>query len=155
MPIDARERRPGPDRWSPAEIVDHLAIVEERLHALIGREIDAARSRGLGVDSSRAPIGATLTPDAVANRTRRISASAASQPRAGIDLATARARLDRAREETRRTVLSADGLALGEIVLAHPVFGDLNLYEWVLFIAGHERRHTLQIREAADAVRSV
>jgi hypothetical protein len=41
---------------------------------------------------------------------------------------------------------------LGELTQKHPVLGTLNLYQWVLFVAAHEARHTAQIREIVQAV---
>ena len=35
----------------------------------------------------------------------------------------------------------------------HHVFGELDLYQWVLFAGFHERRHTEQLREVAAALR--
>jgi len=41
---------------------------------------------------------------------------------------------------------SGDGLALGEIRHTHPRFGELDLYQWCLFVAEHEKRHVTQLR---------
>jgi hypothetical protein len=43
-------------------------------------------------------------------------------------------------------------MALGDITVPHPVLGPLNLYQWVLFVGGHESRHAIQIREIAQAL---
>ena len=42
-----------------------------------------------------------------------------------------------------------DGLALGEIRHTHLRFGELDLYQWCLFVAEHEKRHVTQLREVA------
>jgi hypothetical protein len=42
---------------------------------------------------------------------------------------------------------SGDGLALGEIRHTHLRFGELDLYQWCLFVAEHEKRHVRQLRE--------
>jgi hypothetical protein len=36
----------------------------------------------------------------------------------------------------------------------HPFLGTLDLYEWVYFIAAHERRHADQVREIGAHFRS-
>jgi hypothetical protein len=37
-------------------------------------------------------------------------------------------------------------------ILKHPVFGDLDAYQWLLFLAAHCERHILQLNEVkADA----
>ena len=40
-----------------------------------------------------------------------------------------------------------DGLALGEIRHTHLRFGELDLYQWILFVAEHEKRHVAQLRQ--------
>jgi hypothetical protein len=85
----------------------------------------------------------------VQDRTRRLTARAASQPRAGIEWAAAWEHLEGARTATREAVRDADGLALAKVSAPHPVLGPLNLYEWILFVAGHEARHAEQIGEVA------
>jgi hypothetical protein len=49
----------------------------------------------------------------------------------------------------RRAILTGDGLALGTLTHPHPIFGPLTLYQWIATTAGHEGRHTAQIREIA------
>ena len=73
-------------------------------------------------------------------------------PDAGADEATTALR--EARAALTASLLAADGLALGEIVHTHPALGDLDLYQWVLFVGLHDRRHARQIRAIADWCRA-
>ena len=43
VPASLRDRKPAPDRWSVAEVVEHLAIVEQRVAALLTVRVTAAR----------------------------------------------------------------------------------------------------------------
>ena len=45
----------------------------------------------------------------------------------------------------RAAVATADGLALGNIKHNHPLLGELDLYEWLVFLGEHEARHKKQI----------
>jgi hypothetical protein len=55
--------------------------------------------------------------------------------------------------ESRRRILElvhrVSGRALGGLTAPHPLFGSLTFYQWLLFLAQHEERHTMQIRETA------
>lgn len=152
IPVALRSRRPAPDRWSVAEILEHIALVEERIVQLFTRQVAAARAQGLGPERDSSPVVPTFDLSPLVDRTRRLAASEAAQPRGGVDAISAWARLERAREATREALRSADGLALSEVIAPNPVLGHLNLYQWVLFIAGHEARHTDQIRELGAAL---
>jgi hypothetical protein len=43
-----------------------------------------------------------------------------------------------------------DGLALGALRWAHPALGELDLYQYILFIGQHEARHARQIVEIGE-----
>jgi DinB superfamily len=149
VPAGARDRPPAPDRWSPAEIVEHLALVEQRVGSALAARIASARAEGLGVDASNEPVLPTLDLERVASRRTRVKAPETSHP-SGLDAETAWAALERAGTAVRETLRSADGLALGTITHPHPFFGSLSLYEWFALIGSHEARHAAQIREIVE-----
>ena len=149
VPAELRERRPAPDRWSIAEILDHLAIVNGGINDLLATQVASARGSGLGQEQEKSSVIATFDPSPILNRNRRITAGERSQPRTGIDAEEAQAGLARRQQALRDMLLDWDGLALSEVIAPNPVFGPLNMYQWVLFVAGHEGRHAAQIREIA------
>lgn len=149
-----RERRPAPDRWSVAEVLEHVALVEERITQLLVNLLDTARADGLGPERETSPILPTFDLARVLDRSRPVTAGEASWPRAGLDASAAAAALARQREAFRATVLAADGLALGTVSAPNPVLGPLNGYQWVLFVGGHEARHAGQVRDIAAALRA-
>jgi hypothetical protein len=149
VPAAARDRSPAPDRWSPAGIVEHLAIVEQRVGPALAARIASARADGVGVDTSSEPVLPTLDLERVVSRTTRVNAPEMSHP-SGLDAETAWAALERAGTAVRETLRSADGLALGTITHPHPFFEALSLYEWFALIGSHEARHAAQIREIVE-----
>jgi hypothetical protein len=62
--------------------------------------------------------------------------------------------LEQTRAALRAAALAGDGLALGEVIQPHLVLGPINLYQWLLFVGGHEVRHTAQVREIAAALKT-
>ena len=151
VPVDHRDRRPGADRWSVANVLEHLALVEARIGQALTRGFAEARAAGLPPAPDTSVVG---DGDAARylDRERRIVSNNASQPTAGLDAATAWATLQRTREATRGLLLDTDGLDVEIVTLPHPVFGALNFYQWMVFIGGHEGRHALQIQEVGRAL---
>ncbi|HEU4565153.1 MAG TPA: DinB family protein [Gemmatimonadaceae bacterium] len=147
IPEPQRERRPAPDRWSVAEVLEHLGLVEGSIARLLGGAI----AGGLPPERETSPVVDRLAPARIADRRRRVSSFEPVVPSGALDCAAAWAALERSREELRAVVLAGDGLALGEIVHPHRILGPLDGYQWVLFVAGHEARHAAQIREIAAA----
>jgi len=150
VPAEKREMSPNPGAWSPAGIIEHLSIVETSIGRLISTRVAAGREAGIGVETDDSSVLETFViADAVGDRTRKIVSSERLHP-TQLTSDEAWKAFDAAHAALRATVISADGMALGEILHPHPVFGPLNLYHWVAFVGGHEARHAEQIREAAQ-----
>src|ERR1051326_5285418 len=60
IPSDQRDRRPAADRWSPANIIEHLAIVEGRIAGRFAGLIADAKANGVAAEASTAPILPTI-----------------------------------------------------------------------------------------------
>lgn len=139
---------PGDGRWSIANVLEHLAIVETRIAAMLRPKIAEARAKG---DSSgNAPAASnpsTIDLSRLLDRTRRVQASTASQPSGVLDVPAALAALDQSREAMRETVRATEGAPLHVVSMPHPVLGPLDLDGWIRFIGAHEARHAAQIRE--------
>jgi hypothetical protein len=150
VPAGRREARPAADRWSTAEVVEHLAMVEGRMaRGIFARRIDEARANGIGPERDTSPVAPSFDVAPVRDRTKARVAPEAVVPPGTRNLDQAWAELEQIRAGLRSTLMGADGLALGEIRHSHPTLGDMNLYQWALWIGGHEARHTEQIREIA------
>jgi DinB family protein len=151
VPRDQRETKPTPDRWSVAEVIEHLSIVETRIERVFSAKLAEARAAGrVAAERETTPVVGTIDMDRVLDRTRRITAAEAALPSGKLDADEAWAALERARSSLSESVRSADGLALSEIVQPHPVLGPINLYQWIAFVGGHEARHAAQVMELRE-----
>lgn len=74
------------------------------------------------------------------------------QPRANVDFREALKELESSREALRVAVLGASGLSLGEIKHTHPFLGELDLYQWLIFLGQHEGRHKKQIERTLNSI---
>src|SRR5690242_13404819 len=79
VPNDRRGVRPSPGRWSPAEVVHHVVIVERRITQRLQGLI--AEARGHEPENDTSSILTVLRPDRAINRDRRIVTSDVNQPR--------------------------------------------------------------------------
>lgn len=152
VPPGLRGLRPAPDRWSAAEVIGHLTVVEGRITQVLRAGIDAAVEAGLGPDRETSPVVPTVDVDRILDRSRAVTASAASQPPADLQTADAWATLEQRRADLHRLIRASDGLALDQVTASNPVLGSLNAYQWLVFIGAHERRHAAQINEITAAL---
>ena len=152
VPAALRQQKPAPDRWSVAEVLEHLGLVEGRVVMFFGPLLQAAPT--LGADTQTGAT--TLDRTALRNRDNRIAAPAPIQPTGSVSAEDAWTIL----QETRVRLLAMLDVAeterrdLAQVSRPHPVLGPLDGYQWVGAIGGHEERHTLQIHEIADALES-
>jgi hypothetical protein len=78
----------------------------------------------------------------------RVPAPAFVQPHPGADGQAALSGLRQSRADLIEVITQADGWAVGSLSFPHPILGSLNFYQWVLFVAQHEVRHTRLIQKA-------
>lgn len=144
---EARRDAPGDGgRWSVAEHLEHLAMVEDgagRVMSKLIKEVAARDERETETSSLLASLDRYQVWTAA---TRKIVAPEMVQPREGLTAADALARLTTARTRMIGALQKASGLALATVTFPHPVVGPLNVYQWGLMAAQHERRHLEQIR---------
>ena len=153
---ELREARPSPERWSVAEVLEHLARVESSRARLLGAKLSEANAAGrLRPATDTTPIAGSLDHDRVVDRRRAVTAGERVQPRGEMDSATALAALDSSREAVRELLATLDGLDLAEFTMPHPALGPINGYQWFLFLGSHEARHAGQIREIGASVRQM
>jgi hypothetical protein len=152
VPAAVRARRPAPESWSVAEVLEHVGLVEMSVAGLFGRALAEARAKGIGAEQATGPVVTTLDVAMVADRSRRIDAVESGRPRNGLDADAAWERLDHLRAATLAALHEADGLALAEVAVPHRILGSLDLYQWMVFLGAHEARHAAQIRAIHDAL---
>jgi hypothetical protein len=154
VPPTLRDQAPAPGRWSAAGVVEHLALVEQRIAGLLLAKITAARAAGLVEDPSTLPILPSVNLAAVLDRSVRVETPSVGAP-TGLSAEAAWAALEQSRSSLRNALQAGDGFALETITHPHPIFGPLSAYQWFAFTGAHEARHAAQIRETSDGVANV
>ncbi len=149
VPGADRERQPAPERWSVAQVVDHVSRVEAFAAHMLGEAIGQARTQGLAAETE---TGSVVDPAQVArllNRDVKRQATERGAPAPDARFDDAWAALEAAHQRVRQVLAGADGLALDQVQLPHPALGPLTVYQWGVAVGGHEARHAAQIRECA------
>jgi DinB superfamily len=147
VPVMLWQRRPAPASWSVAEVLEHLAIVNGRVARNINDRTGAARNAGMGPDPDRSPVLPTFDRARAVDRTTKMAAPPPVQPHEQLGAAAARERLEVAHAALLDAVRASDGVNLVALTLPHPLFGEMNLYQWIAFAGSHEARHAAQVAE--------
>jgi uncharacterized damage-inducible protein DinB len=149
---DRLRARPAPEKWSVAEILEHLRIVEAGVARLITKRVTKAREAGIAQEGSTESILASLDQYASILQYAPITAPETVRPRSDVDPEEALAGLGRSRDDLRAAAELANGIALGDIKHTHPVLGEIDLYQWLIFIGQHETRHRRQIERTLKEI---
>jgi len=133
----------GPDRWSVAEVTEHIATAEGFLRGMIVEKVMTAPPRPDGEDV-KAIDDLVLT--AVPDRTQHRQAPEPLKPMNNYGSPQGSLKtFTESRAQTEDFLRSHDDLRAHAI--DSPLGKKLDAYEWVLFIAAHSERHTKQILE--------
>ena len=135
--------KPGPDRWSVAEVTEHIATAEGFLRGMINEKVMAAPPRPDGEDVKAIDeLVLTAVPDRTQHRQAPEPLKPANQygsPQGSLK------KFIESRGETEDFLRTHDDLRAHAI--DSPLGKKLDAYEWVLFIGAHSARHTKQILE--------
>lgn len=149
VPSDSWQARPGDGQWSVSEILEHLHRVDRSVTAVLTKRIAKAREAGHPAETETSSVLGTLDQFRVSEVDRKLVAPEPVTPTENPDRETVERLVADSRAALNAAIASGDGLALGSIKHTHLRFGELDLYQWILFVAGHEKRHTAQLREVA------
>ena len=147
-PDELWAKKPAPERWSVAEIVEHLSLVEPMLFGL------AQQALAQPADPNWALVAGQMTTEQqlgfLANRGQKFQAPEPAQPKGGLTRAEALSRFAGARQVTAEYVRRT-GDSVDEHVAALPI-GRMTVHQLLTMIGGHNLRHNAQITETLAAL---
>ncbi|MQR97053.1 DinB family protein [Fictibacillus phosphorivorans] len=134
-------KKPSESEWSIKEILEHLYLMEGG----IAKNIKHQLQNGKVVNAEMKPIEATV------NRNIKVDAPEFAVPSSEfasieelkMNLAATHQHLLDIENTAEEKDLEAKGFS-------HPIFGDISLKQWIPFVAYHEQRHILQIKEVKE-----
>ena len=137
--------KPAPDRWSVAEVAEHITVSESAIFGLVQKQIMTSpatpekREQVKGKDE--------IVLQKVPDRSHKAQAPEFLRPtgRWATEMD-----LIKAFEESRRATMDyvrTTNDDLRDHFFDHPVLGTMDGYLWLLLISAHSERHTAQIEE--------
>ncbi len=134
--------KPAPDRWSVAQVMEHIAAAEDFLRDTTKEKVMTAPAGEAGRDLKKTDEAVLMM---VPDRTHKAQAPEPLVPsnRFGSPEGSVKHFVE-SRSATEDFLKSTGGLR--DHVMDSPL-GKLDGYEFVLFIAAHSERHTKQINE--------
>lgn len=142
--------KPAPDKWSVAEVSEHIALAEDFLSKMVQEQImkspEAPAEKRAAVKGKEEQI-LKMIPD----RSQKAQAPEQLKPHHAF---ASREELLKAFETKRDANIKYVKDTKDELHahIAPSPIGEFDAYQWMLFMAAHSKRHTAQIEEVkADA----
>lgn len=141
-------KAPAAGSWSVAQIIQHLALVEDRVIKDLEKEV-ARPPRNVSL------VKRFMPTSIVSSRLVRVKAPQAVNPETNrpSDAHEVPAKADaignynRARDDLKQLCKSHGNDRFRQIVFKHPFLGEIDGVATVSFVGYHEQRHFKQIRE--------
>ena len=140
------------DGWSAAQIVEHLAIVEDAISRLLAKLVRQARESGAPPVTSDESVIQSLDKFRITEVVEKITAPSNLIPATESRVEDSLAILEQKRADLKKTLTDSADIDLTGVIFAHRIFGDMNVYQWAVFTAQHEERHRRQIEKTLDEV---
>jgi len=137
--------KPAPDRWSVAEVAEHITVAETTIMGLIRHPL--MQSPAAPEKREQAKGKDEIIVQRVPDRSHKVQAPEILRPTGRW---ATEADLTKAFEDARKAnmeYIRTTNDDLRDHFFDHPVFGTLDGYQWLLLIGTHSARHTAQIEE--------
>jgi hypothetical protein len=135
----------APDRWSVAEVAEHITVSESTLGGLVQLRLMQSPAAPEKREQVKGKDELILTK--VPDRSHKAQAPEFLRPTGRW---ATEAELTKAFEDARAAnihYISTTNEDLRDHFFDHPAFGTLDGYQWLLLISAHSARHTEQIEE--------
>lgn len=150
VPESLHATRAGSERWSIAEHVEHLTLIEDSIGRLISSMAKQLRADNATETAHSSMLG-SLDQYQLTLTTTKLTAPGPYVPTGTLTSGEALEKLRTIRARLLEGVHKANGLDLCKATVAHPFFGPLDGYQWLLLVGQHEMRHLQQMRQDVQA----
>lgn len=158
LPAARWKSRPGANRWSPAECVEHLNLTSRAYIPLLRRALESATKSAVAPGHHRRDFLGWLFWKMVGplwtigkRRVGRVKTTGEFVPRITPDRVEALGEFDRLQDDLIAITREAEHYPLSEIKIVSPFGGRIryNVYSALRILPRHQDRHLEQAEEAA------
>ena len=137
--------KPAPERWSVAEVSEHIALAEDFLSKMVTDQI--LKSPEIPAEKRAAFKGKEeqimkMVPD----RSQKAQAPEQLKPRNAFSSRDALLKAFTAKRDANIKYIKETKDPLHAHAAPSPI-GEFDAYQWMIFMAAHSKRHTAQIEE--------
>ncbi len=133
----------APDRWSIADIAEHLTLTEDGINGLVQSTLKA----GPPPETKPAVVADEKILESLRDRSKRAQAPEVLRPTGKWPTRDSQVAEFKRRRDATITYVQTTQDALRAYTRPHPLFGAIDGLQWYLLMAGHTERHVAQMLE--------
>lgn len=141
-------RRPSGEKWSIANVVEHVSLVESSMIKICSKLLGKAEAGNLTADGTIA-ASESFKAKAIEIATMKLEAPEFVQPTCEATLQQSMDRFSENKEKLYELKSQFEKFDSNGHRFPHPFLGDLSAGEWLMLIGGHKLRHLKQIEKLA------
>lgn len=135
---------PNGEKWSIANIVEHLSMVDYGMMRISAKLLNAAKEKG-ETSNGEAHISSDFLQKIAGARDMKVEAPETVVPSGDRSIEESLSKMDENRKGLNELRPLFEKVGCDGFTFPHPAFGQLNSNEWLALLGGHEARHTAQI----------
>lgn len=136
---------PEGEKWTIAQIVEHIAIVQDGMTRISAKLLNEAKANGKSSDG-KAKISEDFSQKAAGAREQKFEAPERVRPTGNQTIAESIGKLKESQQRLKDLQPIFETVECSDHKFPHPAFGDLTAHEWLALVGGHEFRHSKQIK---------
>jgi hypothetical protein len=137
------------EKWSIAQIVEHVALVEDGMSRICAKLLAKAEAEGKESDGRF-----EISPDFAAKSEEigriKVDAPERVQPITGRSIGESLDLMNESHERFEQLRPAFEKYDCSEHKFPHPFFGDISAAEWLVLAGGHKARHLRQIQKLVE-----
>lgn len=144
LPAEKQDWRENGEGWTIKEIVEHVSLVESGSLRIAQKLFGKAESAEIQ-SNEFPPLPNDFFGKLESVRDRKLQAPERIHPQGNQSIADSLAKLKEDRGVLQDLRAKLEKLDASAPTFPHPALGDLNIYQWIIMLGFHERRHLMQI----------
>ncbi|CAN5586252.1 hypothetical protein BH20ACI4_BH20ACI4_17880 [soil metagenome] len=137
---------PDGEKWTIAQIVEHIAIVQNGMTRISAKLLNEAKANGKTSDGT-VRISDDFSQKAAGARAQKFEAPDRVRPTGNQTIAESIEKLKESEKGLKDLQPMFETVECSDHKFPHPAFGDLTAHEWLALVGGHEFRHLEQIKK--------
>jgi hypothetical protein len=134
----------APEKWSIRQCMEHIALSEgflgQMLEGIMKSPVNPEKRAEIKITDEQIPV-------MLVDRTKKAQAPEPIQPKGSFKSADEAVQQFTTTRDKHIEYMKTTQDDMRNHCMPHPAFGMMDSYQWMLLVAAHTKRHTLQIEE--------